>query len=86
MLATWLVEFYLSKCNELEDIVASEAVSNDVDNLQAHRTIVEDDLLQFLDTYKVRIHCWLIKLILIARIEQFRSIYCIRAHTRAWQD
>jgi len=54
MLATWLVEFYLDKCNELEEIVASEAVSNDVENLQAHRTIVEDDLRQFLDTYKVR--------------------------------
>jgi hypothetical protein len=53
MLATWLVEFYLSKCNELEDIVASEAVSNDVDNLRAHRIIVEDDLRQFFDTYKV---------------------------------
>ncbi|EEB99353.1 hypothetical protein MPER_00982, partial [Moniliophthora perniciosa FA553] len=23
MLATWLVEFYLSKCNELDDVVAS---------------------------------------------------------------
>ena len=53
MLATWLVEFYLSKCNELEDIVASEMVSNDVDNLRAHRTMVEDDLRQFFDTYKV---------------------------------
>ena len=33
MLATWLVEFYLSKCNELDDLVASESVSQDVDNL-----------------------------------------------------
>jgi len=53
MLATWLVEFYLSKCNELDDIVASESVSHDVDNLQAERTIVEDDLRQFFETYKV---------------------------------
>lgn len=70
MLATWLVEFYLNKCNELEDVLASEAVSNDADNLQAHRTIVEDDLRQFFDTYKVGgFHCWLMKLVLIARIE-----------------
>ncbi|KAF9462106.1 Pep3/Vps18/deep orange family-domain-containing protein [Collybia nuda] len=52
MLATWLVEFYLSKCNELDDIVASESVSSDVDNLQTERTILEDDLRQFFDTYK----------------------------------
>ncbi|TFK77229.1 hypothetical protein BDN72DRAFT_953692 [Pluteus cervinus] len=52
MLATWLVEFYLSKCNELDDIVASESVSHDVDNLQAERTILEDELRQFFETYK----------------------------------
>lgn len=55
MLATWLVEFYLSKCNELDDIIASESVSHDVVNLQAERVIVEDDLRQFFQTYKVRI-------------------------------
>ncbi|KAG6862426.1 hypothetical protein C0995_011866 [Termitomyces sp. Mi166 len=53
MLATWLVEFYLSKCNELDDIVASESVSDDVDNLRAEQIILEDDLRQFFDTYKV---------------------------------
>jgi vacuolar protein sorting-associated protein 18 len=53
MLATWLVEFYLSKCNELDDIVASESVSNDVENLQAERTILEEDLRNFFETYKV---------------------------------
>ena len=29
MLATWLVELYLSRCNELEDVAASESVSHD---------------------------------------------------------
>ncbi|KJA29290.1 hypothetical protein HYPSUDRAFT_32690 [Hypholoma sublateritium FD-334 SS-4] len=52
MLATWLVEFYLSKCNELDDIVASESVSHDVANLQAERVIIEDDLRHFFETYK----------------------------------
>ncbi|KAJ7076574.1 Pep3/Vps18/deep orange family-domain-containing protein [Mycena belliarum] len=52
MLATWLVEFYLSKCNELDDVVASESVSHDVENLQAERAILEDDLRQFFETYK----------------------------------
>ncbi|KAG6841938.1 hypothetical protein C0991_005118 [Blastosporella zonata] len=52
ILATWLVEFYLSKCNELDDIVASESVSHDVDNLRTEQTILEDDLRQFFDTYK----------------------------------
>lgn len=53
MLATWLVEFYLSKCNELDDLVASEGVSQDVANLQAERGMVEDDLKHFFETYKV---------------------------------
>ncbi|KAH9947912.1 Pep3/Vps18/deep orange family-domain-containing protein [Amylocystis lapponica] len=52
MLATWLVEFYLSKCNELDDLVASESVSHDVDNLQAERVILEDDLRHFFETYR----------------------------------
>uniref|UniRef100_A0A8H7Y799 Pep3/Vps18/deep orange domain-containing protein n=1 Tax=Psilocybe cubensis TaxID=181762 RepID=A0A8H7Y799_PSICU len=52
ILATWLVEFYLSKCNELDDIVASESISQDVNNLQAERLIVEEDLRQFFETYK----------------------------------
>jgi hypothetical protein len=53
MLATWLVEFYLSKCNELDDIIASESVSHNVENLSAERAIVEDDIRQFFETYKV---------------------------------
>jgi hypothetical protein len=54
MLATWLVEFYLSKCNQLDDLVASESVSHDVENLQAERALLEDELRQFFETYKVR--------------------------------
>jgi vacuolar protein sorting-associated protein 18 len=53
MLATWLVEFYLSKCNQLDDLVASESVSHDVENLQAERSLLEDELRQFFETYKV---------------------------------
>lgn len=53
ILATWLVEFYLSKCNELDDGVAAESVSQDVDNLQTEKAILEDDLRQFFETYKV---------------------------------
>lgn len=53
ILATWLVEFYLSKCNELDDIVASRSVSQDVENLEVERTTVEEDLKQFFVTYKV---------------------------------
>ncbi|KAI0071987.1 hypothetical protein K474DRAFT_1711999 [Panus rudis PR-1116 ss-1] len=55
MLATWLVEFYLSKCNELDDLVASESVSQDVVNLQTERTIVEEDLKHFFETYKTNL-------------------------------
>ncbi|KAF8634466.1 hypothetical protein AX15_000907 [Amanita polypyramis BW_CC] len=52
ILATWLVEIYLSKCNELEDVIASRAVANDTDNFLAEKNLVEEDLKQFLETYK----------------------------------
>lgn len=55
MLATWLVEFYLSKCNELDDVLASESASQDVANLHAERVMLEEDLKQFFTTYKVSI-------------------------------
>ena len=54
MLSTWLVEFYLTKCNKLDDVIAAESASQDVDNLRAERILVEDDLKNFLETYKVR--------------------------------
>lgn len=87
MLATWLVEFYLSKCNELDDLVASESVSQDVDNLLAERAILEDDLQHFFETYKV----WR----LIVDIERYtdprrtgepRFADRIRADPRSWAD
>jgi len=53
MLATWLVEFYLSKCNELDDMIASRLISQDVENLQAERTILEEEVRHFFITYKV---------------------------------
>ena len=53
MLATWLVEFYLSKCNELDDMIASRLISQDVENLQAERTILEEEVRHFFVTYKV---------------------------------
>lgn len=52
MLATWLVEIYLARCNELEDMAASESVSHDVEDLKAERTVVEEELRQFLETYR----------------------------------
>jgi hypothetical protein len=53
MLATWLLEFFLGKCNELDDVIASESVSGDTENLQTEKTILEDDLRHFLEAYKV---------------------------------
>ncbi|KAG9103218.1 hypothetical protein FRC06_011758 [Ceratobasidium sp. 370] len=52
MLATWLVEFYLGKCNELDDLIASSSASNDVSNLQAEQTHIEEELQEFFETYK----------------------------------
>ncbi|CED84790.1 Vacuolar sorting protein PEP3/VPS18 [Phaffia rhodozyma] len=52
MLATWLVEMYLSKCNTLEDVVAAEIASQDPESLKLEKTIVEDELKQFLLDYQ----------------------------------
>jgi hypothetical protein len=53
MLATWLVEFYLGKLNTLDDLVASESASQDVENLRTERSMIDDELQQFFETYKV---------------------------------
>lgn len=61
ILATWLVEFYLSKCNELDDLIASRSISQDVENLKTERTILEEEIRNFFTTYKVRgVTFWLV--------------------------
>lgn len=55
MLATWLVELYLSRCNELEDVAASESVSHDVEDLRTALTLVEEEMRHFLETYKTNL-------------------------------
>ncbi|PWZ03605.1 hypothetical protein BCV70DRAFT_170440 [Testicularia cyperi] len=52
MLATWLVEIYLSKINQLEDISAAEAASQDVENYRLETSMIMEELVQFLSTYK----------------------------------
>jgi hypothetical protein len=53
MLATWLVEIYLSKCNTLEDIVAAESATSDVESLSIERQMMEEDMRNFITTYQV---------------------------------
>lgn len=53
MLATWLVEIFLAKINQLEDVAAAERASDDVENVKAEQGLMEDDMRQFLSTYKV---------------------------------
>ena len=53
MLATWLVEIYLSKISQLEDMASAERVADDVENFRAEKELIEDDMRQFLSTYKV---------------------------------
>lgn len=61
MLATWLVEVLLGRINELEDDIAtSQATSNDTDadaeSLKYGKTMVEEDILDLMKTYKVAYH------------------------------
>lgn len=53
MLATWLVEIYLSKISQLEDIAAAERASEDVENFKVEQGLIEDEMRQFMNTYKV---------------------------------
>ena len=55
MIATWLLEIYLSKCNTLEDLVAAESATTDVQNLTMEREMVEDDLKTFMKDYKANL-------------------------------
>jgi hypothetical protein len=53
MLATWLVEFYLSKYDELDDLTALSSAQYDVENVKTERSILEEDLRRFLESRKV---------------------------------
>ena len=53
MLATWLIEFYLSKYDELDDLTALSSAQYDVENVKAERSILDEDLRRFLETHKV---------------------------------
>ena len=55
MLATWLVEIFLSKMNELEDVIAAERVADDAESLAVEKAMLEDDLRQFLTTYQANL-------------------------------
>ncbi|KAI0257614.1 Pep3/Vps18/deep orange family-domain-containing protein [Lactifluus subvellereus] len=52
MLATWLIEFYLGKCNELDDLIASSSALYDVENVKTERSILEEDVRRFLVFHK----------------------------------
>ncbi|KAH0445460.1 hypothetical protein IEQ34_025455 [Dendrobium chrysotoxum] len=52
MLATWLVEIYLGKINDLEDVAAAEEASQNVDNYRIEMDLLQDELKQFLATYQ----------------------------------
>ncbi|KAF9575733.1 hypothetical protein EC968_001923 [Mortierella alpina] len=52
IICTWLVEIYLSKMNQLEDLAASSAADSDVQNFQAEQITLEDDFKGFLETNK----------------------------------
>ncbi|GAA5826993.1 hypothetical protein JCM11251_002198 [Rhodosporidiobolus azoricus] len=58
ILSTWLVELFLAKLNELEDLGAAAAAASggaeneDKGNLEVERVIVEEDLRDFLGRYK----------------------------------
>lgn len=55
MLATWLVEIYLSKLNTLEDIIAAEAAASVVDDMKTELKLMEEDIRNFLTTYQANL-------------------------------
>jgi hypothetical protein len=53
MLATWLIEFYLSKYDELDDLTALSSAQYDVENVKTERSLLDEDLRRFLESHKV---------------------------------
>jgi len=51
MLVTWLVEIYLSKINQLDDMATAKTPSDAV-NFRIEKEMLEEELKQFLITYK----------------------------------
>ncbi|GAA94421.1 uncharacterized protein L969DRAFT_105058 [Mixia osmundae IAM 14324] len=52
MLSTWLVELFLSKIADLEDIALSQSHTSHTSNIDLERSILEDDLKSFLRSHK----------------------------------
>ncbi|CAG8443250.1 6027_t:CDS:10 [Acaulospora colombiana] len=52
MIATWLVEIYISKINTIEDLAASSASSEDISNFRAEQKVLENEFKEFLEQFK----------------------------------
>ncbi|KAG0263918.1 hypothetical protein DFQ27_001570 [Actinomortierella ambigua] len=52
ILSVWLVELYLNKLNQLEDLAASAVSDSDSQNLHAEQKLLEDEFKGFLETNK----------------------------------
>ena len=57
MLATWLLDNFLAKLNELEDAAFSEGATIQAENLKVEREMLQDDLADFLQSYVVSSAC-----------------------------
>ncbi|KAH7885903.1 Pep3/Vps18/deep orange family-domain-containing protein [Phlebopus sp. FC_14] len=77
MLATWLVEFYLGKCDELDDLCVSEFADN-IDNVKTERAILEADLRHFFETYKAKLSSRCLK----ANLDRNTMYELIQGHGR----
>ncbi|CAG8481720.1 2636_t:CDS:10 [Diversispora eburnea] len=55
MIATWLIEIYLSKINLLEDLAASSAGSEDTGYYKAEQRVLEVEFKSFLEQFKANL-------------------------------
>ncbi|CAG8446869.1 13007_t:CDS:10, partial [Dentiscutata heterogama] len=55
MIATWLVEIYLSKINMYEDLTASGAGTEDTSNYKAEQGALEEEFKKFLEQFKANL-------------------------------
>ncbi|CAG8471874.1 10031_t:CDS:10 [Dentiscutata erythropus] len=55
MIATWLVEIYLSKINMYEDLTASGAGTEDTSNYKAKQEALEEEFKNFLEQFKANL-------------------------------
>ncbi|CAG8658675.1 5183_t:CDS:10, partial [Cetraspora pellucida] len=82
MIATWLVEIYLSKINLLEDLTASGSGSDDTSNYKAEQKALEGEFQNFLEQFKAFIFIYDFRFYINDNLDKRTTYNLIASHGR----